>query len=94
MVKRERHITATLTEAMSKFPHLRRYVNSIVKTMGMPDYYVELDKSLGKLDSPNIIYGVNDPMFIHIYKEKGKGISIMLSSQESRKRNRSYLIRF
>ncbi|MFP4112164.1 MAG: type II/IV secretion system ATPase subunit [Candidatus Woesearchaeota archaeon] len=74
MVKRERHISPTLTEAMSKFPHLRRYVNSIVKTIGMPDYYVQLDKSLGKIENPNIIYGVNDPMFIHIYKEKGKGI--------------------
>jgi flagellar protein FlaI len=74
MVKRERHITQNLSEAMSKYPHLKRYVNQISKTMGMPEYYVELDRALGKQDSPNLIYGINDPMFIHIYKEEGKGI--------------------
>lgn len=74
MVKRERHITPTLTEAMGKYPHLRRYVNQITKTMGTPDYYTELDRSLGKIRSPNLIYGVNDPMFIHMYREEGKGM--------------------
>ena len=70
---KERHITPSLNEAMAKFPHLRRYVSEIQKTMGTPDYYVELDRSLKGTSNPNLIYGVNDPMFIHIYKEEGKG---------------------
>ncbi|MFP4117896.1 MAG: hypothetical protein ACLFTR_03145, partial [Candidatus Woesearchaeota archaeon] len=67
MGEKERHITQSLNEAMAKFPHLRRYVNEIKKKMGTPDYYVELDRSLKGETNPNIIYGVNDPMFIHIY---------------------------
>ncbi len=59
---------------MAKFPHLRRYVNEIKKKMGTPDYYVELERSLKGTTNPNIIYGVNDPMFIHIYHEEGKGM--------------------
>lgn len=74
MVQRERHITQTLSEAMAKYPHLRRYVNKIAKNMGMPDYFPKLDRSAGKESSPNLIYGINDPMFVHIYKEEGKGI--------------------
>ncbi|MFP4656527.1 MAG: type II/IV secretion system ATPase subunit [Candidatus Woesearchaeota archaeon] len=74
MGEKERHITQSLNEAMAKFPHLRRYVNEIKKKMGTPDYYVELDRSLKGETNPNIIYGVNDPMFIHIYHEEGKGM--------------------
>jgi flagellar protein FlaI len=74
MPKRERHITPTMSEAMSKYPHLRRYINQIQKTMGMPDYFAELDRGLGKIKNPNIVYGVNDPMFIHVYREEGKGM--------------------
>lgn len=74
MGEKERHITETLSEAMTKFPHLRRYVNEIQKKMGTPTYYVELDRSLKGETNPNIIYGVNDPMFIHIYHEEGKGM--------------------
>ncbi len=74
MGKRERHITPTLKEALEKFPHLRRYVNQITKKMGLPEYYVELDRSMKGMENPNLIYGVNDPMFIHIFREPGKGI--------------------
>jgi flagellar protein FlaI len=74
MPQKERHITQSLSEAMTKFAHLRRYVNEVQKTMGTPDYYVELDRSLKGTRNPNIIYGVNDPMFIHIYHEEGKGM--------------------
>ncbi len=74
MGEKERHITESLNEAMAKYPHLRRYVNEIKKKMGTPDYYVELDRSLKGEKNPNIIYGVNDPMFIHIYHEEGKGM--------------------
>ncbi len=72
--EKERHITENLNEAMAKFPHLRRYVNEIQKTMGTPDYYVELPSSLKGEAKPNVIYGVNDPMFIHVYHEEGKGM--------------------
>ncbi|MFW5852432.1 MAG: type II/IV secretion system ATPase subunit [Nanoarchaeota archaeon] len=70
---KERHITGSLNEAMAKYPHLRRYVGEIQKTMGTPDYYVELDRSLKGIKNPNLIYGVNDPMFIHIYYDQEKG---------------------
>ncbi len=74
MPQKERHITQSLSEAMAKFPHLRRYVNEISKSMGTPEYYTELDRSLKGLQNPNLIYGVNDPMFIHIYHEEDKGM--------------------
>jgi len=67
MVERQ-HFTKTedLNQAMTKFEHLRDYVNKVSQTEGMPEFHVQLDRSLRDLDFPNLIYPVGDPIFIHI----------------------------
>lgn len=67
MVERQ-HFSKTedINQAMKKFPHLNSYVNRISQSEGMPEFKVQLDRSLRELESPNIIYPVGDPIFIHI----------------------------
>jgi flagellar protein FlaI len=64
--------TESFTEAQAKYPHLRAYVNKISNSMGVPDFKVQLDRSLRSLEQPNLIYPVGDPIFIHIYKKESQ----------------------
>ncbi|PIN70701.1 hypothetical protein COV93_00375 [Candidatus Woesearchaeota archaeon CG11_big_fil_rev_8_21_14_0_20_43_8] len=64
-------ITEDFSEAMSKFSHLKEYVKKVTPKMGEPEYHLALDRNLKFIDFPNIIYPVGDPMFVHIYKERG-----------------------
>ena len=66
--------TKDFVTAQNKFKHLRWYVNKISQNYGIPEYRVTLDRSLRKLENPNIIYPVGDPIFIHIFKEDGDNI--------------------
>lgn len=73
MVERQ-HLSKTedFNEAMAKFPHLRSYVNRVSQQEGMPEFKIQLDRSMRKLESPNVIYPVGDPIFIHISKGRDK----------------------
>src|SRR3989339_1324399 len=64
-------ITEDFSEALKKYAHLRAYVKKITATVGEPEYHLSLDRALKFQDYPNIIYPVGDPMFVHIYKERG-----------------------
>jgi flagellar protein FlaI len=57
-------------EAQARNPHLREYL----ATPGLekPDFYVQLDRGLKKLDFPNVMYPVGDPIFIHVLRKKGE----------------------
>jgi len=70
--KRQHHSkTENFNEAQAKFKHLRAYVNKISPTEGVPEFRTSLDRSLRDLESPNIIYPVGDPIFIHMSKGDG-----------------------
>jgi flagellar protein FlaI len=46
---------------------------------------------VGKLEFPNLIYPVGDPIFIHIYREKGKGVEYhVIEPQLNEKEKRIY----
>ncbi len=70
----EYHVTTDFNEAMTKFSHLRKYVQKIQATMGMPEWYSKLDRDLREIEYPNIIYPVGDPVFIHVYRMPGEGM--------------------
>ena len=75
MVERHHYSkTKDFVTAQNKFKHLRAYVNRVSQNYGIPEYRVTLDRSLRKLENPNIIYPVGDPIFIHIFKEDGDNI--------------------
>lgn len=73
MVERQ-HFSKTedMNQAMAKYAHLRNYVNKVSKTEGVPEFRVQLDRSLRSLETPNIIYPVGDPIFIHLSKGEKK----------------------
>lgn len=61
-------ITTNFDEAISKFPHLRDYINNVSVKFGLPEWMTSLDFSLKGREEFNILYPVGDPIFIHIYK--------------------------
>lgn len=73
MVKRH-HAPKTedFGQAMSKYPHLRNYVEETTANMGQPEWVLELDKSM-RGDSPNYLYPVGDPIFVHVYNDHEQG---------------------
>ncbi|NCC70760.1 hypothetical protein EOM09_04210 [bacterium] len=58
--------------AMANFPHLRNYVNDVALREGTPEFKTKLDRDLRKVENPNIIYPVGDPIFIHMSKGEKK----------------------
>ncbi|MDD9953780.1 MAG: type II/IV secretion system ATPase subunit [Candidatus Woesearchaeota archaeon] len=64
--------TKNLNEATQKFPHLAKYIEEQQKKNIHPEFYEELNRDMSSMETPNLIYPVGDPIFIHIYREKGK----------------------
>ena len=50
--------------------YLAKYIDSIKNKLGLPNFYVSLNKELRNIKNPNIIYPVIDSIFIHIYKDE------------------------
>ncbi len=54
--------------ALSKNPHLQSYVRRYFDRYGeVPAYAVTLREEMSRLKSPNLIYPIGDPLFIHIH---------------------------
>lgn len=64
--------TESFNQAQAKYLHLRRYINKISQTIGVPEFKVQLTRDLRDVEDPNIIYPVGDPIFIHLYKDQKK----------------------
>jgi flagellar protein FlaI len=63
-----------LAEACEKNPHLQQYIDNLERLrIPIPEFEVQLSRSLSDLDYPNIIYPVGDPIFIHILGNAEKG---------------------
>ena len=55
-------------DALSKNPHLMRYIDDLAKRgRPLPEYMEQLSRELRYRDEVNILYPVGDPIFIHIY---------------------------
>jgi flagellar protein FlaI len=60
---------------MSRNPHLREYVRNYYTRFGvMPEYAVTLDEEMAKKESPNLIYPIGEPLFIHIHTDENRDV--------------------
>ncbi len=60
-------LPANAKEYVKASPHLLEYLHTFpVNTYGIPLFLSELKKDLRKMESPNIIYPVNETTFVHI----------------------------
>jgi len=58
-------------DALSKNPHLMRYIDDLAKRgRPLPEYMEQLSRELRYRDEVNILYPVGDPIFIHIYTRR------------------------
>ncbi len=59
-----------LQEQAEAAPHLMEYLHMLpIKEVGVPDYYETLNRKLSDLDHRNLIYRVNDELFVHIFPD-------------------------
>ncbi len=59
-----------LQEQAEAAPHLMEYLHMLpIKEVGVPDYYETLSRKLSDLDHRNLIYRVNDEIFVHIFPD-------------------------
>jgi len=56
-----------LLEQARQYPHLNRYLHTLpFEEFGVPQYYEKLERKLGSLEQPNIIYPVGNATFAHV----------------------------
>lgn len=68
-----------LDEARKRNPHLSEYLNEFQKSKnGVPLFITQIPREMALDKTPNIIYPVGDPIFIHIYGETGKEIQYIV----------------
>jgi flagellar protein FlaI len=63
--------TEDFAEARAKFPHLAEYLGNVIADVGEPQWVLKLDKSM-RSRSPNLLYPVGDPIFIHVFRKEGE----------------------
>lgn len=69
----------TLDDAKRRNPHLSEYLNELQKSKNcVPLFIAQLPREMTVEKTPNIIYPVGDPIFIHIYGEPGKEIEYVV----------------
>jgi len=63
-------ISPALKEQAQEHAHLFRYLHMVpVEEFGVPQYQEKLDRKMGDIEQPNIIYPVGDATFAHIYPD-------------------------
>ncbi len=82
-------MASKLQEALDNNPHLAKYLDEVEKERGIrPEFRESLSREMASMDEVNIVYPVNDPIFIHLdipRKEKGKYITIEPTLEEDSK---------
>lgn len=59
-----------LAEEANKAPHLMEYLHKIpVADVGVPEYFEKLDRKMGDMEDPNLIYPVGQGVYIHIFPD-------------------------
>ena len=68
-------MTETLDDALKRNPHLSEYLAELQRNKkSAPLFTTQLSREMALEKTPNILYPVGDPIFIHIYGESGKDI--------------------
>ena len=66
-----RRLPKKLRAQSKKRPHLWEYLHRFpIDELGVPEYHEALERSMGDLQDPNIIYPVGGEVFIHILPDK------------------------
>lgn len=67
----EERLPENLKDALSKNPHLARYLDNLVKRgLDFPEYVEQLSREMRYARRVDVIYPVGDPIFIHIKSSK------------------------
>lgn len=74
MKREHRNKTESLQDAIHKFKHVFEYIEEFTEKYPMPDYKMGLSRDDSKIEYPNIIYPVGDPIFIHIFRLPGESV--------------------
>ncbi len=60
----------SLQEKADITPHLMHYLHLVpIKDLGVPEYYDVLTRKLSGLKNPNLIYRVDDEIFVHVFPD-------------------------
>lgn len=66
----------TLDDALKRNPHLSEYLNELQRNnKAIPSFVIQIPREMALEKTPNIIYPVGDPIFVHIHGESGKEIT-------------------
>lgn len=61
---------ANLREQAQEHPHLLRYLHLVAKQeFGLPLYVEKLERKMGEVEHPNVLYPVGNATFAHIYPD-------------------------
>lgn len=59
-----------LAEEADRAPHLMEYLHKVpVADVGVPEYFEKLDRKMGDIEDPNLIYPVGQGVYIHIFPD-------------------------
>jgi flagellar protein FlaI len=73
-----------LQERTAEAPHLLEYLHKVpIAEVGVPEYYPELNRKLGDLKQPNLIYPVGDGLFVHIFPDQSDARDYYISIEPS-----------
>ena len=65
-----RLLSPEMKKECEKYGYLMEYLHLVpTEKMGTPQYYEEVSRKLGDLSTPNLLYPVDDGVFIHIFAD-------------------------
>ena len=77
-------LSPALQERTAQAPHLLEYLHQVpIAEVGVPEYYPELNRKLGDLKHPNLIYPVSDDLFVHIFPDAADARDYYISIEPS-----------
>ena len=66
-----RLLPAPLQEESKDKLHLLEYLHALpVEEVGIPEYVPKLDRQMGDLKSPNLIYPIKNGLYVHVYPDE------------------------
>ena len=66
-----RLLPAPLQEESKDKLHLLEYLHALpVEEVGIPEYVPKLDRKMGDLQSPNLIYPIKNGLYVHVYSDE------------------------
>ena len=65
-------LPAELRERAEQSPHLMSYLHKVpMADYGVPEYHAEVNRKMGDIQEPNLIYPVGNDTYIHVFPDSG-----------------------